>query len=235
MPKLAANNMASQRDLAYRSLRRLLVLQQIEPGQRLREPQWAQRLRVHRTALREAFARLEAEGMIERGERTGYFVPALTVEDFAEVAKLRLALECLAIEEVCAAAKPGLAAMEQASEEFARLMEGGYSLGAIEADRRFHEALIDAAQMRRLSNLYQLAPLPLIHGDTRRPGPLARGVRAHAGRAPDRSSLRWPPATWPRPSVFCGPISLICPFFPFATEEAGRTRPVRDAERNPVV
>jgi DNA-binding GntR family transcriptional regulator len=144
------------------------VLQQIEPGQRLREPQWAERLRVHRTALREAFARLEAEGMIERGERTGYFVPALTVEDYAEVAKLRLALECLAIEEVCAAA-PSLAPLELACEEFARLLQGGYSLGAIEADRRFHEALIDAARMRRLSNLYQRAPLPLIHGDTEDP------------------------------------------------------------------
>jgi DNA-binding GntR family transcriptional regulator len=169
MPKLAANNLASQRELAYRSLRRLLVLQQIEPGQRLREPQWAERLRVHRTALREAFARLEAEGMIERGERTGYFVPALTVEDYAEVAKLRLALECLAIEEVCTAAAPSLGAMEQACDEFARLTEGGYSLGAIEADRRFHEALIDAAGMRRLSNLYHRAPLPLIHGDTENP------------------------------------------------------------------
>ena len=169
MPKLAANNLASQREHAYRSLRRLLVLQQIEPGQRLREPQWAQRLRVHRTALREAFARLEAEGMIERGAQTGYFVPELTVADYAEIAKLRLALECLAIEEVCSAASPDLAAMEGACEAFARLMEGGYSLGAIEADRRFHEALIDAAQMRRLSSLYQRAPLPLIHGDTEDP------------------------------------------------------------------
>ena len=170
MPKLAANNLASQRESAYRSLRRLLVLQQIEPGQRLREPQWAERLRVHRTALREAFARLEAEGMIVRGAQTGYFVPELTVADYAEIAKLRLALECLAIEEVCAAAAPGLAAMEQACDEFARLTEGGYSLGAIEADRRFHEALIDAARMRRLSGLYQRAPLPLIHGDTEDPG-----------------------------------------------------------------
>ncbi|HEY2157139.1 MAG TPA: GntR family transcriptional regulator [Isosphaeraceae bacterium] len=169
MPKLAANNLASQREHAYRSLRRLLVLQQIEPGQRLREPQWALRLRVHRTALREAFARLEAEGMIERGARTGYFVPELTVADYAEIAKLRLTLECLAIEEVCAADLPDLAAMEGACGAFASLMEGGYSLGAIEADRRFHEALIDAARMRRLSGLYQRAPLPLIHGDAEDP------------------------------------------------------------------
>lgn len=169
MPKLARNNLASQRDHAYRSLRRLLVLQQLEQGQRLREPQWAQRLGVHRTALREAFARLEAEGMIERGALTGYFVPRFTVEDFAEIAKLRLALECLAIEEVCAADSQDLEPMEQANEEFARLLEGGYSLGVIEADRRFHEALIDAARMRRLSGLYHRAPLPLFHGDTEDP------------------------------------------------------------------
>lgn len=169
MPKLAANNLASQREHAYRSLRRLLVLQQVEPGQRLREPHWAERLGVHRTALREAFARLEAEGMIERGEQTGYFVPRLTVADYAEIAKLRLALECLAIEEVCAAAAPDLEAMERACDTFASLMEGGYSLGAIEADRRFHEALIDAAQMRRLAGLYQRASLPLIQGDSEDP------------------------------------------------------------------
>lgn len=169
MPKLSTDNLASQRVHAYRSLRRLLVLQQIESGRRLREPEWAERLRVHRSALREAFARLEAEGMLERGEQTGYFVPALTVEDFAEVAKLRLALECLAIEEVCVSEKPDLSAMTQASEEFVQLFEGEYSLGAIEADRRFHESLIEAARMRRLSKLYQLAPLPLIHGDTEDP------------------------------------------------------------------
>lgn len=169
MPKVSSDNLASQREHAYRSLRRLLILQQVEAGRRLREPEWAERLRVHRTALREAFARLEAEGMIERGEQTGYFAPALTVADFDEVAKLRIALECLAIEEVCASKSPDLSAMTRASEEFVRLTESEYSLGAIEADRRFHETLIDAARMRRLSKLYQLAPLPLIHGDTEDP------------------------------------------------------------------
>ena len=36
-------------------------------------------------------------------------------------------------------------------------------LGVAEADRRFHEALISAAGNRRLSMLYQRAPLPIIH------------------------------------------------------------------------
>ena len=166
MPKVAATQSANQREQAYKALRRLLILQQVEPGQRLREPKWAERLQVHRSALREAFARLEAEGLIQRGARTGYFVPVLTPADLAEVMKLRLIFECLAIDEICARTRSNLAPLRQATDEFARFLEGGYSLGVLEADRRFHEALIDAAQMQRLSALYHRAPLPLIRGGT---------------------------------------------------------------------
>ncbi len=67
----------SLREQAYHRLRRLLILQQIPEGQRLRETEWAERLGVNRTALREAFARLEAEGFIELGAKTGYFIPVL--------------------------------------------------------------------------------------------------------------------------------------------------------------
>jgi DNA-binding GntR family transcriptional regulator len=166
MPKLSSSPAASQREQAYRALRRLLVLQQIEPGKRLREPEWAQRLHVHRTALREAFARLEAEGFIQRGARTGYFVPELSAQDLLEVTKLRLAFECLAIDELCASKSADLSALHRATEELERFVKGEYSLAVLEADRRFHEALIDAARMQRLSTLYHRAPLPLIHGDT---------------------------------------------------------------------
>lgn len=167
MPKAAESTAtASQREHAYQSLRRLLVLQQVEPGQRLREPEWAKRMRVHRSALREAFARLEAEGLIERGAQTGYFVPRLTADDVIQITKLRLALESLAIDEVCAEPKPALEPLRQAIDEFQQFVTGGYVLGVLEADRRFHESLVEAAGMPRLSALYHRAPLPLIHRDT---------------------------------------------------------------------
>jgi DNA-binding GntR family transcriptional regulator len=164
MPRLRQAQTESQREQAYARLRRLLILQQIKPGERLREPEWAQRLSVHRTALREAFARLEAEALIERGSQTGYFVPSLTRQDIAEIIKLRLALECVAIDEICADEAPTLAPLAQACQEFEQFLHGGYSLGTVEADRRFHERLIEAAGMKRLSTLYTRAPLPLIHG-----------------------------------------------------------------------
>jgi len=158
-----------QREQAYRSLRRLLVLQQLPAGQRLREPEWAARLNVHRTALREAFARLEAEGLIDRGQQTGYFVPVLTDGDLIEITKLRLALETLAVDEICdrdetdSSLTQRLGPLSIACDELEQFMRGGYSLGVVEADRRFHEALIDAAGSRRLSMLYSRAPLPLLH------------------------------------------------------------------------
>ena len=158
------NAAAGQREQAYHGLRRMLALQQVPLGTRLREPEWAKRLGVNRSALREAFARLEAEGWIERGGRTGYFVPALDATDVAEIAKLRLTLECLAIDEICAARPaPSLDDLKRACDEFETFMSGGYSLGAIEADRRFHECLVNAPAMRRLADLYRRAPLPMIH------------------------------------------------------------------------
>lgn len=166
MPKLSKDSLRSQREQAYDGLRGALILQQLDAGQRLREPEWAARLKVHRSALREAFARLAAEGLVERGERTGYFVPRLEADDVAEVTKIRLALECLAIDEVCADPATALDAVARACDEFDAFLKGGYALGVIEADRRFHEAIVDAARMRRLSTLYLRAPLPLINHRT---------------------------------------------------------------------
>src|SRR3970040_6845 len=90
-----------QRDQAYFRFRRLLILQQVSQGERLREADWADRLGVNRTALREAFARLEAEGLIEKGPKTGYFAPKLTPEDILEIVEVRVMLEGGAIERIC--------------------------------------------------------------------------------------------------------------------------------------
>lgn len=157
---------SSLREQAYHRLRRLLILEQIAEGQRLREAEWAQRLRVNRTALREAFARLEAEGFIERGPKTGYFVPVLTNKDIQEIIEVRIMLEGGAIERLVILGlntAAHLSPMREACDQLERLIREDYVLGVAEADRRFHESLIHSARNRRLSMLYQRAPLPIIH------------------------------------------------------------------------
>jgi DNA-binding GntR family transcriptional regulator len=156
---------ASQRDQAYYRLRRLLILQQTPEGKRLREGEWAEKLGVNRTALREAFARLEAEGLIEKGPITGYFVPELKREDILEISEVRILLEGGAVERICRLGLNTvrhLRPMRQACDQLERLLEEAYLLGVAEADRRYHEALIRAAGNRRLIMLYERAPLPMI-------------------------------------------------------------------------
>lgn len=155
-----------QRDAAYNQLRRHLILQQIPPGSRLAEVEWAKRLGVNRTALREAFARLEAEGLIRRGEKTGYIAPLLTTKDELDLLLVRLALEGCAIDIICATGlntPAHLGRLETACHLLEQLVGEEYHLSTVEADWRFHEALIEAADNGPLTIAYRHAPVPILH------------------------------------------------------------------------
>ncbi|GMU20844.1 MAG: GntR family transcriptional regulator [Phycisphaerae bacterium] len=155
-----------QRDAAYNQLRRHLILQQIQPGSRLAEVEWANRLSVNRTALREAFARLESEGLIRRGEKTGYVVPVLTEEDEFNTLLVRLALEGCAIDVICTKGlntPEGLERLTNACNLLEQLVGEEYHLSTVEADWRFHESLIEAAHNHVLTIAYRHAPVPILH------------------------------------------------------------------------
>jgi DNA-binding GntR family transcriptional regulator len=156
----------SKREQAYYQLRRLLILQQVPEGTRLREAEWSERFAVNRSALREALARLEAEGLVEAGAKTGYFVPRLAPGDLREIRTVRLLLEGGAIDLICEKGlntQRHLRPMRQACEQFERLVQDEYLLGAVEADWRFHESLIVASENRRLCIAYRHSPVLIIH------------------------------------------------------------------------
>ena len=150
-----------QRYKAYQVLRRLLILDQIQKGARLREPIWAKQLGVNRMALREAFARLEAEGLIERGPKTGYFVPRLTSEDIREILEVRSSLEAMAIRAIIREkrnTRRHLTPLQRAIDQLEVMIDNSYILGASESDRRFHECLVELAGNRRLTMIYLSRP-----------------------------------------------------------------------------
>lgn len=156
----------TQRDRAYTSLKHILTLQQIPPGQRLREPYWAARLNVNRAALRETLARLEAEGWLTRGPRTGYFTPQLTPDDISDIMAIRAMLECLAIDHITAAGRTGRDELEpliEACDELESFIRSDYLLGCTEADRKFHERLVRLSGSRQIAMVYDRSPLPMIY------------------------------------------------------------------------
>jgi DNA-binding GntR family transcriptional regulator len=73
-----------------------IIKGRLEPGQRLREAEVAKALNVSRTPVREAFARLERQHLLERDPTGAYLVPVWDRQTLWEVATLRGTLEGLA-------------------------------------------------------------------------------------------------------------------------------------------
>ena len=135
-------------------LRRRILSGELEPGQRIRELEFAPELGVSRTPLRLALGELETEGLVERVGKRGFQVRRVTLDQVAEAVDVRGALEGLAARMV---AEAGLS-----DEAHARLLgcieEGRSILGAAsdgdasldtarwaEMNARFHRILVDTA------------------------------------------------------------------------------------------
>jgi len=80
-----------------RRIREAVVSGRIAPGTWLREAQLAAHLGVSRIPVREALARLEAEGIVERVPYRGARVARFTLEQITESCMLRALLEGLAV------------------------------------------------------------------------------------------------------------------------------------------
>jgi len=90
-----ANNIPI-REVVYESLRRTIISGIIPVGERIIEKEYAERLNISRTPVREALRRLEREELVEHLPRIGVLVKRITKEDVIEIYKIRINLEVLA-------------------------------------------------------------------------------------------------------------------------------------------
>jgi DNA-binding GntR family transcriptional regulator len=88
-------------DQIYERLKQQILHGEIEPGERLMQNQVAENLRASRTPVREAFRRLEQDGLVERVPQGGVRVTRLDIEAIQEVFGIRNVLEAYAIELAC--------------------------------------------------------------------------------------------------------------------------------------
>jgi DNA-binding GntR family transcriptional regulator len=84
---------ATAEESTVTALRRAILEGVLPPGERLRQETLAAELGVSRIPLRDAFRRLEAEGLIRIDGRRGARVASLTVEDVYELYELRRLIE----------------------------------------------------------------------------------------------------------------------------------------------
>ena len=138
---------------AANALREQILDGQIQPGARLRETEFAERLGIARHSFRAATQILITEGLLLREPNRGVQVPVLDPDDLIDVFRLRTALELEAVRLVIASGE----IPEQVSESVRELSGVGDEApwrSVVEPDMRFHRAIIDAAGSPRLVRAY---------------------------------------------------------------------------------
>jgi DNA-binding GntR family transcriptional regulator len=130
---------------ALERLRRAVVAGELRPGDRIRQEEVAGELGVSVASVREALTVLEQEGQVRYAPRRGYFVAELDVADLEEIYDLRRLLETraarLALPALDGAA---LARMREAAAACVLAADVADVAAELDANRRFHFALLDA-------------------------------------------------------------------------------------------
>ncbi|MFJ9149222.1 GntR family transcriptional regulator [Streptomyces sp. NPDC102270] len=131
------------RDRAYASIRDAIVAGEIEPGEVVRDADLAERLGLSRAPVREAFARLVDEGLLESKPQSYTRVTQVVAADVRDAAAVVGAMHEL----VTRVAVPRLFAadietMRAANERFAAAVSAGEVDEALRADDALHDVLV---------------------------------------------------------------------------------------------
>src|SRR5215469_11841442 len=97
---LAPLDRSSLREQVQVVLRTSITTGELEPGQLYSVGDFAERLEVSATPVREALVNLAHDGLVEIVRNRGFLVPELSDHDLDEILQLRLFLEVPAVEQV---------------------------------------------------------------------------------------------------------------------------------------
>ncbi|MCD6384944.1 GntR family transcriptional regulator [Candidatus Sumerlaeota bacterium] len=124
-----------------RLLRNAIIRGELSPGERLIEPEIADKLGVSRTPVREALLKLESEGFVKFIPRKGAVVAPYSIKDVSEIYELLIELESLAAKKATPFMTPEhleqIISLEQRFENATDHMEKS------EANSAFHQYYIN--------------------------------------------------------------------------------------------
>lgn len=143
-------------ELVTEQLRKSIVEGEFEPGAPLSEAMIAKRLQVSRTPVREAFARLELEGLLTSAPQRGTFVFSVDRKSLTDICEVRTSLEVTALRLAVERDAAGLTkALTGVVERMTNARESGDDKTYLTLDTEFHQTILDRADNPFLDDAYQ--------------------------------------------------------------------------------
>lgn len=145
---------ASER--AYQHVKHGVLRGALDGGDLIGEGQIADELGISRTPVREAFLRLEVEGLLRLYPKRGALIVPVSAAEVDDVVEARLLVEQFAVAKVIASGAQGEVAdrMRAVLERQRGAVERGDLDLFNDLDREFHAALVDAAGNAIISKQY---------------------------------------------------------------------------------
>jgi len=139
------------REIAYETLKHAIITGELPAGSRIVETDYAERMHISRTPLREALRKLERDGLVEYMLRRGVVVRAFTLADVEEIYTIRNALEMLTLPAIVANATEN--DIQNLREILAEMdvLEAQSDINALSPQARsFHTALTAISGQKRI-------------------------------------------------------------------------------------
>lgn len=137
----------------YHQIKRLILCNQIMPGQKLHHQELSERLGVSRTPVREALTRLVQEGYVSFLPNRGFTCKEIGIQEAEELYELREALEAFAVERAIEnLTGSALAQLRSNVSSYGRDVQNRFTRERLVYDQDVHLAIVRIAGNETLTN-----------------------------------------------------------------------------------
>ncbi len=142
------------RERILETIRDAIISGALKPGEKVAEPELAERFGISRTPIREAFRQLESEGYLTVIPRKGAVVVSFSQRDVEEFYAIKSILEGYAARRACEKLSDReIQRLEGINEKLRTLAEDGDIKHFFKVHNDFHELFIKAADNDKLTDL----------------------------------------------------------------------------------
>jgi DNA-binding GntR family transcriptional regulator len=139
------------REKILETIRDAILKGTMKPGERVSEPDLAERFGISRTPIREAFRQLESEGYLEVIPRKGAVVASLSERDVEEFYAIKIILEGFAARMAAEKlSEKDIERLESINERLKQIAKEGDVKTFFRVHNEFHEVFIKAAGNEKL-------------------------------------------------------------------------------------